>query len=103
MQGERQVARWMDAAKRVVPPEQHFDFDVTRDGWKELSAIVGVPPPSGDPPFPHPRSSESFTNCVAIGSNPGAFAKCFLLWLFLHAMNWQLFWGCWALLRAMAG
>merc|ERR1712093_918163 len=55
--------RMNDRAREVVPSDRYFEFDIKRDGWAELSRIVGLPVPPGNPPFPHPRSKDSLTNC----------------------------------------
>ena len=46
--------------QRLIPKKQLFVAPVGGFGFAELAAFLGVPPPPGNPPYPHVNSSTEF-------------------------------------------
>jgi len=58
----------MDEIRRLAGGRL-LEFDVKRHSWLELARFLGRPEPPGNPPFPHPRSKDSWTNDTMFDHN----------------------------------
>lgn len=87
--GEEAYLAHQDEIRRTVPPEQLLEFDPKRHGWAELEQFLGRPAPK-DMPFPHPRSKASWTNDSMFDLRMDVGVKIFLIFLFLHVVNFSL-------------
>lgn len=98
--GEEAYLGHINEIRVSVPKDRLLEFDVTRDGWRELSDFVGLPPPAEGTPFPRARHKGLWSNDPhlekhTIGRRALAwaaamhFANTAMLGLFCTACSWR--------------